>query len=198
MDLDDSKVLKDQKRRYPNEENRKRKRKRGSDKSKDHKTNGTKPLVNGVGKDNMTGEEKLKDTKADVPVLQNGTTTESFPSPTKRTNPFSMSTENTPTPKRSPPTPTKAGVLTPAPSISKSTLLSSKRVVQFHGSDDSDDSEYVPQSKRKESTLLSPHLGKSIKGNLLSPKKVDNREKLLNRKRELQEEREKLPIWTGM
>ena len=78
---------------------------------------------------------------------------------------------------------------------------SKKNVIEFNDSDESEeDSDYSPQPKRKQLSLLSlsPRHSSSPKGQLASPKKVNNREKLLNRRGELLAERRRLPIWSGI
>ena len=72
--------------------------------------------------------------------------------------------------------------------------LSSKKAVQFHGDISDDDSDYSP-SKRKGSKF-SPRHSQSPKG--ISPKKVSKKDQLESRKRDLEEERRRLPIWTGI
>jgi len=72
----------------------------------------------------------------------------------------------------------------------------SKRVIQFsEDSSQDNDSDYKPHVKRKKRlNLLSPRHSQSPKA-LTTPVK---REELASRKLELEYERKKLPIWTGM
>jgi HrpA-like RNA helicase len=86
---------------------------------------------------------------------------------------------------------------TPTPKASP-ILSSPKKTVQVNGDDSSDDDvDYSPPVRRKGFTKFSSprHAPKAL---VTSPKKVGNRVKRLNRKEELEEERMKLPIWTGM
>ena len=88
--------------------------------------------------------------------------------------------------------PTNGGPVTPqnlSPSPS-----SSKKVVQFDDDISDDDPDYSP-SKRKGSKF-SPRHSQSPKG--ISPKKVNKKDQLESRKRDLEEERRRLPIWTGI
>ena len=113
---------------------------------------------------------------------------------TPRRNPFSLASVKSPfsganTPPDRRPKDTRENSSSP---------LSSKRVVQFNELDISDDDlDYSPPSKRK-GILSSPRHTLSPNGTLASPKKVSNREKLSVRKRDLEEERRRLPIWTGI
>jgi hypothetical protein len=88
--------------------------------------------------------------------------------------------------------PTNGGPVTPPQNHSPSPSLS-KKLVQFDD-DISDDSDYSP-SKRKGSKF-SPRHSQSPKG--ISPKKVSKKDQLESRKRDLEEERRRLPIWTGI
>lgn len=87
-----------------------------------------------------------------------------------------------------------------SPQVSTVTPSPTKKVIQFHGDDSDDSDQPVVPAKRKISLgkLSSPRLSQNSKGVLASPRKVPAKEQLLKRKRELEEERRKLPIWSGM
>ena len=120
----------------------------------------------------------------------------------KRQNPFFMSApkisllDTTLIPSRS-----EVNAVTPPPRSPPSSTPT-KKTVQFKDSEDSDDSDFTPKTKRKtRPKLLSPKHGPSPvspKVAPLSPKKISTKSKLLDRKRELELERKKLPIWTGI
>jgi hypothetical protein len=137
------------------------------------------------------------------PNTQNVTVTPppSFlPSPEKqRQNPFALPVIKSPS--LAAPSVTNASLempVTPPPKPS-SLSISVKKVVQFKEDGSSDDSDYSPRAKRKRlPPMSSPRHSQSPKGLPASPKKVSTREKLLNRRRELEEERKKLPIWSGI
>jgi hypothetical protein len=87
---------------------------------------------------------------------------------------------------------------TPSPSPKRKPPDSAKKLVQFieDVSSDENDDDYRPNKKRKQFTEPSSPRHTS-KGLLNSPKKI-NRDQLLNRKAELDMERRKLPIWSGI
>ena len=185
------------KKRHQNEAKRKRKRQRSSaNHGGDAKVNGTEILMNGVAADSNLLEEIPEQTNLDYEVAQNEVAVEGSPQSRKRKNPFSMASNGTFGGTVAPPIHVPKS--SPSSHIETSVSLPSKKIVQFRDSDDSDDGEYTPKRKPKEFKLLSPRHAKLAKAGLSSPKKVENREKLLNKRRELQEEREKLPIWTGL
>jgi hypothetical protein len=114
-----------------------------------------------------------------------------------RKNPFSLPSVKSPTPESFPTTHISPELPHTPPAKASSLSPSSKRVIQLNGNDSSgDDSDYVPPTKRnKIQKLSSPrHSPKAI---FTSPKKLD-REKLSVRRVELEDERRKLPIWTGI
>ena len=146
----------------------------------------------------MPAESSNESGKAHT-AAQNGSTKSVLAQDRKRPNPFaipSLNTSNiTPTSSTSSPKPT-VSITSPPTSISEHSP--SKRVVQFNGSDSSDESDHAPTIKQKALSKIS--LGRSNpspKSLLASPKKISNKDKLLNRKRELEEERRNLPIWTA-
>ena len=77
---------------------------------------------------------------------------------------------------------------------------SAKKVVQFNedDSDDDDDLEYIPSKRKKHGKFHSPRTPQSPKFSLTSPKKVSRKDHLEARVKELEYERRKLPIWTGI
>lgn len=88
---------------------------------------------------------------------------------------------------------------TPPPQTPSSAPSLSKRTVHFHGSvDSSDDEKYSsPKERKLLANSPSPRHVSNPKALLLSPKKIANSQKRAEKKLELQDEREKLPIWTG-
>ena len=104
-----------------------------------------------------------------------------------RQNPFSMPSSS------GAQDPTDEGLVTQPQNHSPS-ISSSKKVVQFDDDISDDDPDYSP-SKRKGSKF-SPRHSQSPKG--ISPKKVNKKDQLESRKRDLEEERRRLPIWTGI
>ena len=111
----------------------------------------------------------------------------------KRINPFSILAEQTDNndDANSPPAPS-----TPPQKLS-SVPTSVRRAVQFDGDEsDNDDFEYTPSKRKKHGKFpaRTPHTPKSP---LTSPKKLNKKEHLEARVKELEYERRKLPIWTG-
>jgi hypothetical protein len=104
-----------------------------------------------------------------------------------RQNPFSLPSLSVA------PGPTSGGPVTQTQNHSPSSP-SSKKVVQFDDDISDEDPDYSP-SKRKGSKF-SPRHSQSPKG--ISPKKVNKKDQLESRKRDLEEERRRLPIWTGI
>jgi len=82
----------------------------------------------------------------------------------------------------------------------QSTPSSSQRnVVQFNAQSDEDDSsdqDFTPLANRRKNFKM-PKIGHSPNRHLMSPRKVANKDELLQKKRDLVEERRKLPIWSG-
>lgn len=113
----------------------------------------------------------------------------------KRINPFSiLAQQSDDTSHANSPT-------TPSTPPQKPPLLPSsvKKVVQFEDDDsDDDDFEYIPSKRKKHGKLQSPRTSQSPKSPLTSPKKVSRKDHLEARVKELEYERRKLPIWTGM
>ena len=78
-----------------------------------------------------------------------------------------------------------------------SSLLRS--VVQFNAQpdeDDSSDQDFTPLANRRKNFKM-PKIGHSPNRHFTSPRKVANKDELLQKKRDLVEERRKLPIWSG-
>jgi hypothetical protein len=170
---------------------KKRKRERSSKKTKMLESSNQ----NDIKEDKESGLMDVVDSSPKASIIR---------SPDKtRGNPFKMSSPNSPRLTFS--SPNENGVMdtmiTPPPQQSPlSTPV--KRVVQFKDSDDSDDGDYSPKTKRKKlftrtSTGLNLNNPLSPKSAHISPKKISTKEKLLDRKRELELERKKLPIWSG-
>jgi hypothetical protein len=86
-----------------------------------------------------------------------------------------------------------------SPQVSTSTPSPTKKVIQFQDDDSDDSGQFLHPAKRKVSTekLSSPRLSQNSKVVLASPKKIPPKVLLLRRKQELEEERKKLPIWSG-
>lgn len=181
--------------------------KRRKDEKRGHKrkrkTSAEESLIETAGK--HQGESAIADpdaivkTKADDD-MSNGN---SLPPGTPRSNPFVLPSSGSKTILKNGGTVSiQQNIVTSPPSSPASAQSSLKKTVEFHASDSSeDDQEYSPPKKRKLlGNISSPRHSQSPVGKaiLASPKKVANREKLLQRRQELQDEREKLPIWSGM
>lgn len=116
----------------------------------------------------------------------------------QRKNPFSLQPVNGTNSGTSAITDTTASVPTMRTPKASPIMPLSRRTVQLNRDDSSgDDFDYSPPVRRKGGAKFSSprHTPKAL---VTSPKKVGNRVKRLNRKEELEEERMKLPIWTGM
>lgn len=123
-----------------------------------------------------------------------------LPSPNKsRSNPFSMSTGTDSAVVNGTADDQSKGPVTPPPK-SPTSPHSSRRVVEFRNGDSSDDDpDYSPPVKRKDFGKFTPSPRHSQKVKVLSStKKLVTKEQLKERARELEEERSKLPIWTGI
>jgi hypothetical protein len=183
--VDESARIKYSKKRRRKEEKRKeRKRKRLGD-LEATTVNGNSADVGEA--DNGEGKSEVEGDAGDVP-LANGVTQHISPIPIIRKNPFVLNAlaEHT----GNGPVNGTEGPTTPPPRPS-----TDRKVVQFHDSESSD-SEYTPKRNRK-GLKISSRTDSISKPSIASSKKVSKRDELLNRKRELQEQREKLPIWTG-
>lgn len=146
-----------------------------------------------------TPAESSKESGKAHASAQNGDPKSVLAQDRKRPNPFGIPSSNTnditPTSSTYSPGPT---VSLTSPHTPISALSPSKKAVQFNRGDSSDESDHTPTIKRKALSKIS--LGRpnpSPKSLLVSPKKIGNKDKLLNRKRELEEERRNLPIWTA-
>jgi hypothetical protein len=132
----------------------------------------------------LIGDKSPQRGPSEGPLLSLALSENSFKVP--RQNPFSL------------PSFSGAGGSTNGPLITSQnhspTTLSSKKAVQFDDGISDDDSDYSP-SKRK-GLKFSPRHSQSPKG--ISPKKVSKKDQLESRKRDLEEERRRLPIWTGI
>ena len=160
------------------DEKREKKRKRRNHENLDLSSNGAdEKIINSIG-GNSPQDRPLKGQLTSLTLSGNA-------SQAPRQNPFSL-----PSFPRS--SPLNGGPLTPP--RNDSSLPSSKRVVQFEDDFSDDDPDYSP-TKRKASKF-SPRHSQSPKG--ISPKKVNRKDQLESRKRDLEEERRRLPIWTGI
>jgi hypothetical protein len=188
---DDSDVMLNTTRSLHKSDKREKKRKR---RSHDKDKNSPNRTMN-VEESNL--DPSLKGTLDDLPKATPSPIQSPKSSKPRRQNPFSL-----------------AGVKSPfsgaddladseskkhvSPSQKLSSPTSSKKIVQFNEDDITDDDvDYTPPAKRK-ALLTSPRLPLSPNGTFASPKKINNRDKLQIRRRDLEEERRRLPIWTGI
>jgi hypothetical protein len=177
------------------DEKRHRKKKKSSAEDEGSKVIKTNPQTNGF-KVTERFVEELPAPSSPVRIkTTNGIQTQPSPEPKKAKKLLPIqSSDSSGAPSVSPLQVHGSSPTSPADS---SVSSPAKKVIQFQESDESDDGDYTPKRKRKDLNLLSPRHTKLSKPGLISPKKVDTRERLLNKRRELQSEREKLPIWTG-
>ena len=148
---------------------------------------------------NATLKEPNKDTMSREGTPQSGKHGSEQPQASqsqeeRRPNPFTIPSTNTQdTPTNSPKPASRASPSTPLSEQSRS-----KRVVKFNGGDSSDDSDFSPKDKRRISAKHSVgRHSQSPKAVHVSTKKISNKDNLNRRKRELEEERKKLPIWSA-
>jgi hypothetical protein len=169
------------------------------DKKRKRKTLGVLEVPsNGIHQE--TAEEKVVDglSSPQRPILSGSLpfSLSSLSPGTNRQNPFSLPHIQSPSYVSG--AKNESAKLPVTPPQKPSSLTSSpKHVVQLKddSSDDDDDDDYSPRVKRKGMLKFSSPRSPKTHG---SPKKVSTRDKLLNRKRDLEEERRKLPIWTGI
>jgi hypothetical protein len=176
-----------------------RKRKRGAS---GHE-NGRAKMDSRIASNNTIETEEIGDEVVHTMTPVSNGSLESFssiPKPIqgeKRLNPFTIPSASSVNPidnslKMTPPL--------SSPQVSTSTPSPAKKVIQFQD-DDSDDSDlpaFSPKRKISLGKISSPRHSQNSKGVLASPRKVPAKEQLLKRKRELEEERKNLPIWSGM
>ena len=179
------------KRRHEEHHGKKRKRQTSPESSKEatEKSSKGQHIGNSTKNSLQTPPPKSKDpiSLLDPPI--------SLSTGKKRINPFSiLAQQSDDTSHANSPT-------TPSTPPQKPPLLPSsvKKVVQFEDDDsDDDDFEYIPSKRKKHGKLQSPRTSQSPKSPLTSPKKVSRKDHLEARVKELEHERRKLPIWTGM
>jgi len=197
MDSVEKKKSKDHKKRHRHNHDEKRhrkKKKRSAEQEEELKLNGTMPLINGVD-ESANNQDASEVTSPQQSNIQNGNHDENSPSPAKRKNPFSVLSSDSSNKSLSPPD--KAPMSSPTSQATTPFSSSTpKKVIQFQESD-SEDGDFNPKRNRMDFKSLSPRHAKFPKAGFLSPKKIDTRESLRNKRRQLQAEREKLPIWTG-
>jgi hypothetical protein len=185
---EDSDVMLNTTRPLHKSDKREKKRKRRSHENDKNSSNGT---IN-VEESNL--DPSLKSALNDLPKVT--PSPKQSPKP-RRQNPFSLAGGKSPFSGADDPADSQSNKhVSPPQKLSSPT--SPKKIVQFNEDDITDDDvEYTPPAKRK-ALLTSPRLPLSPNGTFASPKKINNRDKLQIRKRDLEEERRRLPIWTGI
>src|SRR5271156_4051855 len=137
-------------------------------------------------------------------LLKPNRTTPHKVQPNLKLNPFKVPSPILKTPKTSAATGNAKDKSLETPPTTPPPLNSSaKKVVQFNDDSSDDDPDWSPRTKRRKSSRLSSKLtstrhSQSPNGTSQSPKKVHSAGKLASIRRDLLDERMKLPIWTGI